>query len=592
MSDRFTTMVRSYSGQLLLLTRRLYRCSPGPLIVGIPVFVINQVSFVLALMLPLKVIIMLGSDGVPRYFRFFISEETREAWMIGLVCAAVGMFLIYLATSALLSWMADRGGERVLIQSRKTGLFDDQDRFASDIFMRVVSTWGTVGMAVGGVALGLLLEWRLIMLVLVAIALEFVLFALYWNRFREPERSDERERLVASGTNMLQNISAFNVLLLFGGLVYLLLTDPTMNFIVGVLLFLLARQVLARSVRIFVDAGFFMQNLERIDALVHPGRHLREKRSSDRDSFERLLMPDRRSSLFKSVAQVAGTNLAAGDWEWRDASGKGVAMFVSPAGGENKSEYRLKVKMRQGDAGLARETMFYRSSSAMALKLTCEFIDAGSMFGRGYLLLRSGVLEPCPPGQLREMAFSVRTRLWRHQPEKDLAMRLLRSFPALDARLTPERISRMRLACNEPSQERLLNDLLKRLSMIQEALQQLPRTLCNRALTAWNILLTESGDPIVLNWEAIRCDVIGVDLVPADLKLEYSQESLCEALDKNNLPNGPLPDWALPLVVHAAQIDRQIDQESYGAALSMVPQVLELLDGVDSMLQARSADAV
>ena len=114
MSDSFTVLARSYAGQLLLLTRRLHGCSPYGLLAGIPVFVVNQVSFVLALMLPLKVIIMLGSDGVPSYFRFFMTEETRDAWMLGLVCAALGMFLLYLATGAWLARLSDRGGERIV----------------------------------------------------------------------------------------------------------------------------------------------------------------------------------------------------------------------------------------------------------------------------------------------------------------------------------------------------------------------------------------------------------------------------------------------------------------------------------------------
>ncbi|MFU8833372.1 MAG: hypothetical protein ACNA7J_14630, partial [Wenzhouxiangella sp.] len=158
MSTDFLTLVRMFAGQLLLLTRRILECSPVRLAAAVPVFLVNQVSFVLSMMLPLKVIIMLGSDGVPRYFRFFMTEETRDAWLVGLAAGAVGMFLLYLLTGAILTRLGRRGGERVLEHSRKTGLFDDQDRFASDVFLRVASTWGTLVMSVGAVALGLWLE--------------------------------------------------------------------------------------------------------------------------------------------------------------------------------------------------------------------------------------------------------------------------------------------------------------------------------------------------------------------------------------------------------------------------------------------------
>lgn len=592
MSGHFASLVRSYSGQLLLLTRRMLQCSPVRLIAGIPVFLINQVSFVLAMMLPLKVIIMLGSDGVPRYFRFFMTEETRTAWIVGLAAGAVGMFLLYLLTDVILTSLGNRGGERVLEKSRKTGLFDDQDRFASDVFLRVISTWGTLVMSVGAVGLGLWLEWRLVVLVLAAVVIEFVGFVVYWNRFSAPERAEDRERLQKRRGKILQSLSVINVLILFAGLVVLFLTDPSMNFLVGILMFLLARQILARAAKMFGDANFFLQNRERIDALVHPGRHLREKHSSDRASFERLLMPERRERFFTAVGGLASLQLSDRAWQWRDAPGKGTALFVSESKGGEDAEYRLKVKMRAGDAGIMRETMFYRSSSASSLGLSCELVGAGNLFGRGYLLFRSGALSPCPPERVRELAHSIRMRLWNHRPDKDLAARLLRSFPALDARIVPERLGRMRLACNSAEETALLDRFLEQVPSITQALRTLPRVLSNGALTAANILLDEDGNPVLLHWESIRFDIIGTDLVPADLNKEYSLEKLGEELSQTDWPNGPLAEWMLPLVVHVSQIDRLIDQEAYAAALSIVPRILEHLDearGDDRAISSISA---
>jgi hypothetical protein len=580
-SEQFTSLVRAYVGQLLLLTRRMFRCSPVRLVLGVPVFLVNQVSFVLAMILPLKVIIMLGSDGIPRYFRFFITEQTRSAWMIGFVAGAIGMFVLYLISSALLNWLAGRGGERVLGQSRKTGLFDDQERFAADIFQRVISTWGTLAMAVGGVAIGLFLEWRLVTLVLGAIVLEFVLFSVYWNRFAEPEQAEGRERLIARRTQMLQNLSGVNVLILFAGLVVLLLTDPTMNFIVGVVLFLLARQILARSVRMFADANFFTQNRERIDALVHPGRHLRENRPSQRDSFEQLLMPGRRGRLIGAIGESAGVAFGAREWCWADTPGKAVAMFVATAGDEAQPEYRLKVKMRESDAGLARETTFHRSASADALGLSCEMVGSGGVFGRGFILLRSEPISPCLGARVRETAHRVRMRLWRHAPDRDLASRLLRSFPPLSARLEPARLGRLRLACDDAPAVDALDRLLEVRGGIVETLDRLPRVLTHSVLRPGNLFLTGDDAPVVLHWEAIRIDVIGADLVPADLDREYAVEAIAAEIGEGEWPHAPLPAWALPLVVHLAQIDRQIDQENYGAAMALVPKVLEIWAAVD-----------
>ena len=581
MSDRFSSLVRAYTDQLLQLTGRIYRCSPVSFLFGVPVFLVNQVSFVLAFLLPLKVIIMLGSDGVPRYFRFFMTEETRSAWMVGLAGGALGFFVLYFVSGEVLRRLGERASKQVLRSSRKAGLFDDQERFAGDVFSRVVGTWGTVAMATGGALLGLLLEWRLVVLLIAAIVLEFIFFAIYWNRFSEPEQAGERERLVEQRTTVLQNLSGLNVLILFVGLVVLLLTDPDMNFIVAVVLFLLTRQVLSRSVRMFADANFFMRNQERIDALVHPERHLRETRSSERDSFERLLMPDRRGRLFNAVAAAANLDFSNRDWAWRDLSGKGAALFVSESSEDDESEYRLKVTMRAGDAGLAREKLFYESDSATALGLSCEMLHAGSVFGRGCLLLRSTALQPCPRRRFSEMAFRIRMRLWQHHPDQDLVSRLLRSFPPLDARLTPDRISRIRLACTDETDERKLARFLEQRGRMVEALQRLPRVLTAATLSPPNVYLTESDEPILLNWESLRWDVVGSDLIPQDLRRAYSPENVQAEPGSSAGLQETLPDWGLRLVVHLAHVDRQIHQENYAEALSSIDRVLQIMEGID-----------
>ena len=578
MSDRFTSLVRTYAGQLLLLTRRIYQCSPLRLAAGIPLVLVNQVSFILALMLPLKVIIMLGSDGVPRYFRFFMTEETRMQWMVGLAFGAVGFFVLYAVTDLVLGRLAKRGGERLLTQSRKTGLFDRQEEFAGDIFRRVVASWGTLAMVVGGMALGLLLEWRLVALLLGVILLEFLVFVVYWNRFRQPERASERERLAQKRANLLRNLSAINVLIFFGGLVVLLLTDPTMNFIIALVLFILTRQILARATSMFGDANFFLQNREKIDALVHPGRHLREKRAPATENFEQLLMPDRRASLISAVMTAAGMEPQTQGWEWRDLPGKGVALFVLPQQNGDGQELRLKLKASEGDAALAREEMFYRSDSARKLGMSCELVHADSIFGRGYILLRSDPLGPCPHEKIREIMCALRMRLWQHRPDQELASRLLRSFPALDARLTAERLGRIRVACNGDEDEAVLDELLGRWPAAMATLGELPRVLSNQALGPPNLLLNDADEPVVLNWDAIRFDLIGSDLAPGDLKSEYAFEKIAPAISGSGSRITNLPDWGLPLVMRLSHIDRLITQEAYGAALAQMPSVLELLE--------------
>lgn len=582
MSNRFTALIRTYAGQLLLLTRRILRCTPARLTTAIPLVLLNQVSFILALMLPLKVIIMLGSDKVPSYLRFLMTEETRVAWMVGLAFGALGFFVLYALSNLVVASLSRSGGARLLMQSGKAGLFDNQEQFAADLFQRVVGSWGTLGMLIGGMGVGLLLEWRLVALLTAVVLLEFFIFALYWNRFREPERASERERLAEKRADLLQNLSAFNVLIFFGGLVVLLLTEPTMNFIIALVMFILTRQILARATRIFADANYFLQNRERIDALVHPGRQLQEKRAPASKSFEQLLMPTRRSRLFSQILSEAGLKGSREAWQWRDIAGKGAALFVLPPERPGGQELRLKLKASEGDAGLAREVMFYKSKSAGALDICCEMVRAGSVFGREYLLLRSGALKRCPNKKIREAIREIRIRLWQHSADQDLASRLLRSFPALDARLTPERLGRIRVACDDGAEEASLDKFLGQWPVALKAIEKLPRVLINHALRPRNILLTDSGKPVVLSWDSIRFDVIGSDFAPAELSKDYSFETIAPKIESFESRIRDFPKWGLPLAANLGHIDRLITQEAYKAALATLPRISEILKTFDA----------
>lgn len=578
MSDRFTNLVKAYADQLLPLTARIYRCAPTALLLGVPTFLANQVSFVLSFLLPLKVIIMLGSEGVPRYFSSFMTDESRSAWMIALAAGSIGFFVLYFVSSRILVGLGERAGARIVRSSGKTGLFNDQERFAADLFGRVVDTWGTVAMAAGGILLGLLLEWRLVVLLIVAIGLEFVVFSIYWNRFSEPERAGERERLAERRAEVLQNLSGFNVLVLFVGLVVLLLTDSAMNFIVAVVLFLLTRQILSRSVRVSADAHFFMRNRERIDALVHPERHLHEQRTSGRESFEHLLMPAQRERLFRAVANTATEDLSGRSWEWRDVSGRDTALFASVATDDDEAEYRLKVTMRSGDAGLARERMFYRSASSATLDLCCGLVDAGTVFDRGFLLLKSTRLVPCPRSRFQDLAFRIRMRFWDHHPDDDLSSRLLRSFPPLEARLTPDRMGRIRLACNTRSDERLVDRFAAAHRRIDSILRGLPKVLTHHGLAPANLLLTAADRPVLLNWDALRFDVIGSDLLPQEFRRSYTPDRIEASSEPTPAAMERLPEQALLLVVRLAQVDRLILRGNYAEALASLPRILEAVD--------------
>ena len=591
MTNSFTGLITDYSRTLVRVTRRVGRCAPWSLLGSMPLVVINQVSFILMFMLPLKIIIMIGAEGIPRYMRFFVTEETREQWIIYLCLATVGFFLIYLVTDVILNRLGARGGKLIRTQGNKATLFHAEEDFARDVFLRIAQTWGTLLLVVGGVALGLLLEWRLVAVLLVAVAVEVILLARYWNRYQAPEQAEARDQFVQKRMDVLQNISAVNTFLAFGVLVFLFLTDPNMNFIIGLIMFILTRQVLQRIVKSTQDGYFMLQQRERIEALVYPEQHMREKREAREVSFESLLMPDRRVRLFEEVAALGHPEMADQKWEWCDFAPRGQALYVSRPQDDQDTELRLKVIGKAKDAGLAREVQFYQSNSAKALGLTAEFLGSGAVHGRGYLALRSSVLKACPKKDYPEALRQVRLALWQHKVDDGLAQLLKRSFASLGDRLDAERFARIRLGCNDPREEVLLDAFLEHLETMRDMVQAVPRVLINKNLSPANLLLTEDDQPIVLNWDAIALDVLGTGLSVSDLAKAYNPDTLLPELAECGCPAAQADPNGLKLVVHLGNLEGTVAREAYRAALKALPPILEVLEqaGVQSLPDLKKA---
>jgi hypothetical protein len=82
----------------------------------------------LAFLLPLKVILLAGSEGVPKYFRPLIAEPAhREYWIIGLAVATVTFYLLALVLDAVSSRLSSSGGIEILQCANEMTIMNDQE---------------------------------------------------------------------------------------------------------------------------------------------------------------------------------------------------------------------------------------------------------------------------------------------------------------------------------------------------------------------------------------------------------------------------------------------------------------------------------
>ena len=84
--------------------------------------VMSRITNLLAFFLPLKVILLAGSDGVPRYFRFFIDASDKGDWIIWLSVAAVVSYLLTLVLDAASNRLSEVGSSDILERANELAL--------------------------------------------------------------------------------------------------------------------------------------------------------------------------------------------------------------------------------------------------------------------------------------------------------------------------------------------------------------------------------------------------------------------------------------------------------------------------------------
>src|SRR5690606_34470029 len=134
---------------------------------------VSQIAMLLASFLPLKIIIMLGSDGIPRYFPAFLAALERDVLIGVLTAGTTGFFIVYLMAERLIQGTTAIATRRLLEKSQKMVLFENQEAVAGGSYQRYSRALAG-GVFIGLACLGLAWFYPKMSLVL----LGYFLFAL------------------------------------------------------------------------------------------------------------------------------------------------------------------------------------------------------------------------------------------------------------------------------------------------------------------------------------------------------------------------------------------------------------------------------
>ena len=241
--------MRSVLGWFISLSKKIYRIAPFRTFLIVVLHVSSQIALILAFFLPLKVIILLGSPGMPSYFPGSWQQLDKNDLVITLSISAALAYLFYVIAELIVSQLTDKGA--LIILNKKTDLssVSNPEAMAKQLFSRyvkIISSLAFICLAVVGVAVVYPELFLPLLGFCLLIAILYLTFSHTQSGFKES---------VTRNINMVTStVGAIGFMVMFGYMVSDFMMAPPPGVIQAVIGLLLVRQIFSRLVVFTVNA--------------------------------------------------------------------------------------------------------------------------------------------------------------------------------------------------------------------------------------------------------------------------------------------------------------------------------------------------
>jgi hypothetical protein len=559
---------------LLSLGIKFFRVVPVHTTVVTGVSLASRVAVLLAFLLPLKVIILLGSDRVPRYFPEFLTDIPRDTLIPLLAGAAVGFYLLHLLADRVSQHIVDQGAAILMSRSRKIVLFENQDRVAQLAYRRFVDVVASMTFFVAALAgLMFIYPWLAFWLSLLIVAATFVLRFLYARvkSFQKPDR-------VSGSVKLLGDVGflfAFSLMIVD----YLHGTSP--NVLISILSLILVRQLIQRCSAAFSNGWTLIGQRLQLAALFFHGHSLAlPQPSSHSDYWPLLFRPLRDEWVASLLAQHGSEGSGLTDCQWHQTGTPGVASLVARTSsrGAGARSYLVRIFNDQSSALAQHEATILGCRSATDLPAPV-LLAVDDVEGFHCHVYAWEGYRGAPAGNLGEKIRELTARLMTVELPKGLVDQYLRSRPVLWQRIDQTVLDRLRVAVNADEDRWALTSLYEALGDIQHRLRGMPLQLRNPGQNRGTLFLDENDRVVSIQWTRWALDPVGSGWPVAERQLQ----KLPEVIDEAGVYRSALRTVTSDQVSLAAlvfEFERLYQAQLYTDAIGAIPRILAALGSI------------
>lgn len=556
------------------LGRKFTTVVPAETIAVVASTLVSQLGLLLATFLPLKIVILLGSEGVPRYFPSSFASIDRDL-LVGLLCAATGLFfVVHVLAERVINFSSERGARQLLERSQKLTLFESQDEMATNAYQQYARALaGAVFALLVFVVLMLVYPEMALVLgvytVLTIVSLHLVAHLSNVVRMRIADKL----KIVTSVAGNIGFLTGFVWLVID----FLFYTPPSL--LPAIIALLLSRLALTRVAGMVADVAALKQKRTQLDALFFHGKALVPASKGSQDSIWTLLEPQRRVDWVQPALQGVGVDSvltkSGGIIHWHQLRAPNAAALMVESEGSSHILVKLFDRVRRGAARHEADLM-----AAGVVRLPApEWLSATSVDGYPcHLMAVDAGAESLPSGRFKKYQVDLVGQLLAVEPPEGLVQRFRRSRPQLHQRMSAEWFERLLVAVEGDDRLPVVR-LLERIEAIRNALRALPAVIVNPDLTAENMLLV-NGQAIAVHWGDWAIEPAGCGWPVQSSALKQLDAAVAGAADQRDAFVSVSPE-AVRVAALMYAMERRLRLPRLADALQLIPSVERSLNAFE-----------
>lgn len=569
--------IRNFSAWFISILTALSHVRPIPTWVVVVMIGSGRITNILAFFLPLKVILLAGSEGVPRYFQAFIEVDQKMHWVIWLTVAAFVSFIVTQVLERIASRMASVAGAEVAAAASELSVVSNQDAQAQAYFGRICSVAAYLLFMVVGFAVGMALNAPVFLIVVTMLALLFVCLCwIFYTEGTDGWGGRVRKFSEENPRDITRIISSAGFLVGFLVILHPFVLGEGQNILIAILSVVLLRQTLNVLPSIVSEAVSLSTSRHKVDALVFPQVHFqapeRKERRSVRDVFDK---PNRETDI-RRLLVASGFDVKGVEVIWADCAIRGLITFracAERAQSENRQYFQLQVFPQPVAKRLEDEQFLFSHVSRQALNAP-EVVGMFSKAGFECQLTEFG-----EGGSIRTADWPVfqQTLLrqhWSCVPPDNLVRAFASSRGFLGARLSGDLVARLEVAADSEADVDALATFESRLPEIQRLVNRMPVYVHNTHLNRGNLAQKPDGEVLVMSWSAWTLEPIGAVLPRRAPPAKLRQWVADLRTHREDIP----PDFSpshLRLASACFELERAITREKFNQGMKLVHRILK-----------------